>query len=286
MVLRAHLAIAASGVLFGTTFVVVQDAVRDAEPVPFLAVRFLIGALALAPFARRAPRQPGRVRAGAVCGAVLLTGYILQTVGLQYTTPPVSALVTYLLVVIVPIISAVVLRRVPSKPVLVGVALATVGLFLLTGDGVGLGIGRGEVLTLGCAFAFAVHIILLSEWSPRFETTAFTATQMAVAGAASLVPGLFLGGYGFPLRVWLAALYTGITVSALAFALQIWGQRQVGPTRTSLLLMLEPVAAAFLGYVTGDALGPVAAVGAVVILAGVAVAEVPAVEHPEAVDDS
>lgn len=286
MVLRAHLAIAGSGVLFGTTFVVVQDAVRDAEPVPFLAVRFLIGALALAPFARRAPRQPGRVRAGAVCGAVLLTGYILQTVGLQYTTPPVSALVTYLLVVIVPILSAVVLRRVPSRPVLVGVALATVGLFLLTGDGVGLGIGRGEVLTLGCAFAFAVHIILLSEWSPRFETTAFTATQMAVAGAASLVPGLFLGGYGFPLRVWLAALYTGITVSALAFALQIWGQRQVGPTRTSLLLMLEPVAAAFLGYVTGDALGPVAAVGAVVILAGVAVAEVAAVEHPEAVDDS
>lgn len=286
MVLRAHLAIAGSGVLFGTTFVVVQDAVRDAEPVPFLAVRFLIGALALVPFARRAPRQPGRVRAGAVCGAVLLTGYVLQTVGLQYTTPPVSALVTYLLVVIVPVISAVVLRRVPSRPVLVGVALATVGLFLLTGDGVGLGIGRGEVLTLGCAFAFAVHIILLSEWSPRFETTAFTATQMAVAGAASLVPGLFLGGYGFPLRVWLAALYTGLTVSALAFALQIWGQRQVGPTRTSLLLMLEPVAAAFLGYVTGDALGPVAAVGAVVILAGVAVAEVPAVEHPEAVDDS
>lgn len=286
MVLRAHLAIAGSGVLFGTTFVVVQDAVRDAEPVPFLAVRFLIGALALAPFARRAPRQPGRARAGALCGAVLLAGYILQTVGLQYTTPPVSALVTYLLVVIVPVLSAVVLRRVPSRPVLAGVALATVGLFLLTGDGIGLGIGRGEALTLGCAFAFAVHIILLSEWSPRFETTAFTAMQMAVAGAACLVPGLFLGGYGFPLRVWLAALYTGVTVSALAFALQIWGQRQVGPTRTSLLLMLEPVAAAFLGYLTGDALGLVAAAGALLILGGVAVAEAPAVEHPEVVDDS
>ncbi|MBW3669210.1 MAG: DMT family transporter [Actinobacteria bacterium] len=286
MVLRAHLAIAASGVLFGTTFAVVQDAVRDAEPVPFLAVRFLIGALALAPFARRAPRQPGRVRAGVACGAVLLTGYVLQTVGLQYTTPPISALVTYLLVVIVPVLSAVLLRRFPSRPVLAGVVLATVGLFLLTGDRTGLGLGWGEALTLGCAFAFAVHIILLSEWSPRFETTAFTATQMAVAGAASLVPGLFLGGYAFPLRVWLAALYTGITVSALAFALQIWGQRQVGPTRTSLLLMLEPVAAAALGYVTGDALGLVAAAGAVLILAGVAVAEVPAVEHPEAVDDS
>src|SRR5687768_12160770 len=89
--LRAHLAVATAGVLFGTTFVVVQDAVREAEPVPFLAARFLIGAAALAPFARRAPRQPGRTQAGLVCGIALLVGYLFQTVGLQYTTPSVSA---------------------------------------------------------------------------------------------------------------------------------------------------------------------------------------------------
>lgn len=273
MHVRAHLAVAIAGVLFGTTFVVVQDAVRDVEPVPFLAVRFLIGALALAPFARRAPKQPGRSKAAAWCGVALLAGYVFQTVGLQYTTPSVSAFVTYLLVVIVPVLAAVVLRRPPSAPVVVGVVPATAGLFLLTGDAAGIGLHRGELLTLGCALAFAVHIVLLSELSPRFETTAFTAVQLLVVGLACAVPGAFLGGYGFTARAWLAAAYTGVTASALAFALQVYGQRRVGPTRTSLLLMLEPVAAAGLGYAMGEGLGVVAAVGAALILAGVVVAE-------------
>ncbi|HEX2039646.1 MAG TPA: DMT family transporter [Acidimicrobiales bacterium] len=274
MVVRAHLAVALAGVLFGTTFVVVQDAVEHADVVPFLAVRFLVGAAVLAPFARRAPRQPGRLGAGLVAGVALLAGYVFQTVGLQYTTPPVSAFVTYLLVVLVPLIAAVVLRQPPRREVLVGVVLAFTGLVLLSAEDVGrIGLGKGELLTLGCALAFAVHIVLLSNLAPRYDTVTLTAVQLAFVGTACLVPGTLLGGYAFPARVWAAAVYTGVTVSALAFALQVWGQRLVGPTRTSLLLMLEPVAAAALGYALGDSLAPAAVVGAVLILAGVAVAE-------------
>lgn len=269
--LRAHLAVAMAGILFGTTFIVVQDAVEDAGPVPFLAVRFLIGAAVLAPFARRSAPQPGRRRAGVVAGVALLAGYVFQTVGLQYTTSSVSAFITYLLVVLVPLLSALVLRRPPAVGALAGVVLATAGLVLLTGGGTGF--GRGELLTLGCAVAFAIHILLLGEWSVRFETTAFTATQLATVGFACALPGLATGGYGFTARVWLAAGYTGVTVSALAFALQVWGQRRVGPTRTSLLLMLEPVAAALLGAALGERLGWWGAAGAGLILAGIAVSE-------------
>src|SRR5687767_1622372 len=128
-----------------------QDAVKDAEPVPFLAVRFLAGAAMLVPLLlRRPPRRaaPGLWPAGAACAAALLSGYLFQTIGLQYTTSSVSAFVTYLLVVLVPLISAVTLRRVPAPPTLAGVVLATIGLGLLTG-GVS-GVGKGEVLTLGC----------------------------------------------------------------------------------------------------------------------------------------
>ncbi|MGH9153291.1 MAG: DMT family transporter, partial [Acidimicrobiales bacterium] len=257
-------------------FVVVRDAVAEAGVVPFLAVRFLVGAAVLAPFAlRRRPAAPGAGvgRAGAVCGLVLLAGYLLQTVGLQYTTAPVSAFVTYLLVVIVPLISALVLHRRPRPATLAGVAVAAAGLVLLTGEGAGA--GRGELLTLGCAVAFAVHIVLLAELAPRFDTSALTAVQLLVVGAVCLVPGAFLGGYGFPARVWAAALFTGAAVSALAFALQVWGQRRVGPTRTSLLLMLEPVVAAALGHATGERLGARGVAGGLVILAGIVVAEVP-----------
>ncbi len=253
-----------------------KNAVADVEPIPFIAVRFLIGALALAPLALRAGRPRGMVRSGVACGAALLVGYVFQTVGLQYTTSSVSAFVTYLLVVLVPVIAAVTVRRVPTRPTLAGVALATAGLFLLTGRGAG--IGKGEVLTLGCAVAFAVHIVLLSELSGRFPTVAFTAVQLSFVGGIALVVGTFTGGYRFPASAWVAALYTGVVVSAVAFSLQVWGQRVIGPTRTSLLLMVEPVAAAFFGYAAGDRLGPLGVIGAAVILAGIAVAEIPALK--------
>jgi len=274
--LRAHAAVLVAAVLFGTTFVVVRDAVAEVDVVPFLAVRFLVGAAVLAPFAvagRRAAPAEAVGRAGSVCGLVLLAGYLFQTVGLQYTTAPVSAFVTYLLVVIVPVISAVVLRRPPGPAPLTGVVVAAFGLVLLTGEGAG--IGRGEALTLGCAVAFAVHIVLLAELAPRFDAIRLTAVQLLVVGGLCLGPGAFLGGYAFPAEVWVAVVFTGAAVSALAFSLQVWGQRRVGPTRTSLLLMLEPVAAAALGHVTGERLGARGVAGGLVILAGIVVAEVP-----------
>lgn len=272
---RAHAAVALAAVLFGSTFLVVKDAVEVAPVVPFLAVRFLIGAALLAPagWRRGGIRQRGVARAGGLCGVVLLSGYLFQTVGLQYTSSSVSAFVTYLLVVIVPVLAAVVLRRLPDAPVVIGVVLATVGLVALTGGGSLL--HKGPALTLGCAFAFAVHILLLSELSPRFETAALNVVQLAVVGGACLVVGFFTGGYGFPLHAWLAALYTGAASTALAFSLQVWGQRRVGPTRTSLLLTIEPVSAALLGAVAGDRLGLHGAVGALLILAGIFAAEFP-----------
>ncbi|HEV7887064.1 MAG TPA: DMT family transporter [Acidimicrobiales bacterium] len=270
--MRAHLAVAAAAVLFGTTFLVVKDAVEVAPVASFLGVRFMVGALLLVP-AARGRWEPGVVRAGVACGAALATGYLFQTVGLQYTSSSMSAFVTYLLVVIVPVLSAVWLRRRPDGPVVLGVVLAVAGLVALTG---GLsGLGRGEVLTLGCALAFAVHILLLAGFAPRFDTAALNVVQLAVVGGACLAIGLFTGGYGFAGRAWVAALYTGAATTALAFTLQVWGQRRVGPSRTSLLLMIEPVSAAVLGAATGEHLGLHGVAGAVLILLGIVVAEVP-----------
>ena len=262
-----------AGVLFGSTFVVMKDAVADVEPIPFIAVRFLIGAAVLAPWASRSRWRPSTMRAGFWCGLALLAGYIFQTVGLQYTSSSVSAFITYMLVVLVPVIAAVTVRRIPTAPTAAGVALATAGLVLLTGGDAGF--GKGEWLTLGCAISFAIHIVLLSQFSPRSSTALLTAVQLALVGGVALVIGAFAGGYSFPLSAWLAAIYTGVAVSAVAFALQVWGQRVIGPTRTSLLLMIEPVAAAFFGYGVGDRLGVTGVTGAVLILGGIAVAEVP-----------
>ncbi|MCU1448448.1 MAG: permease [Acidimicrobiales bacterium] len=265
------MALVGAAFFFGTTFVVVKDAVARAEPVPFLAVRFLIGAVVVWPLAARRPSTPGTTRAGALCGLALLAGYIFQTIGLQYLSSSVSAFVTYLLVLIVPVLSAAVLRRMPSRPTLAGIVLAALGLFLL--NGAATSFGKGELLTLGCAFFFATHIVLLAEFAPRHDALRLNAIQLTVVGVGCLLPGLFAGGYDFPLSVWLAALYTGVAASAVAFGFMVWAQRRVSPSRTALLLMLEPVFAAIVGAITGDHLGLLGVTGAALILVGVLVAE-------------
>lgn len=268
----AHLALVVAAFFFGTTFVVVKDAVKDVGPVPFLAVRFAIGAAVLLPLARRGRPSRGWVAAGVWCGLALLAGYVFQTVGLQYTSSSRSALITYLLVLIVPVIAAVRTRRPPAGLAVVGIATSLVGLFFL--NGASLAFGKGEALTLLCALAFAVHIILVADRSPRHDTFRLTAVQLAVVAVGCAIPGFFTGGYDFTARAWWAAAYLGVAASALAFALMVWAQQHIPPARTALLLMMEPVFAAAAGYAVGDRLGVTGAVGAALILVGITVVEV------------
>ena len=157
-----------------------------------------------------------------------------------------------------------------------GVALAVGGLLALTagaGGGDGLGLGKGELLSVACAVAFAVHIVILGAVAPKHDVTALNCVQFAVVAGLLVVPGALGGGYGFTASAWWAALYTGVVVSAVAFALQLYGQRRVSPSRTALVLMLEPVFAALLGWVDGERLGALGALGAGLILAGILVSE-------------
>ena len=282
----ASLALVAAALLFGSTFLVVQDAVESVEPLPFLAVRFAIGTAVLAPLALRRGttdvRTPGLVRAGVVAGLALTAGYVLQTVGLQSTTSSVSAFLTYLLVVFVPLIVAVRTRRPPPWPTAAGVLLAVGGLALL-GGGPDVGTGRGELLTLGCALAFAVHLLVLADAAPRFPVAALSAVQFAVVTAVLVVPGSLAGGYDLDTGAWAAAAYTGVAVTGLGLGLQAWGQRRVSATPAALLLLIEPVAAAVLGFAAGERLGLTGGAGALLILAGILVSElaVPVAPRPE-----
>jgi drug/metabolite transporter (DMT)-like permease len=282
----ASLALVAAALLFGSTFLVVQDAVESVEPLPFLTVRFAIGTAALAPLALRRGttdlRTPGLLKAGALAGVALTAGYVLQTIGLQYTTSSVSAFLTYLLVVFVPLIVAVRTRRLPPWPTVAGVAIAVGGLALL-GGGPDVGAGRGELLTLGCALAFAVHLLVLADAAPRLPVAALSAVQFAVVAGVLVVPGVLAGGYRFDGGAWAAAVYTGVAVTAVGLGLQAWGQRRVSATRAAILLLIEPVSAAVLGFAAGERLGMAGGAGAALILAGILVSElaVPVAPRPE-----
>jgi drug/metabolite transporter (DMT)-like permease len=256
---------------FGSTFLVVQDAVADVEVIPFLGLRFTIAALVLVPVAlRRAPSRH-ELRHGAFAGATLLAGYVLQTVGLQHTSAAASAFITYLLVVLVPVIGFVALGRRPHPVTFVSIVLAVGGLALLTGGETGL--GRGEVLTLGCALCFAAHIVVLGEVATRHDPVRLTAIQAATVGVGCGIPGLALGGYSFPASAHAAAAFTGVFATAVAFLLMVVAQRVVSPARAALVLLLEPVFAGALSALRGEGLGPAAAAGAALILVAVALDE-------------
>jgi drug/metabolite transporter (DMT)-like permease len=277
------LALVGAALCFGGTFLVVQDAIERVEPVPFLAVRFTIGALVLWPIARRRPASAGEWRDGARSGAALLAGYVLQTVGLQYTDSATSAFLTYLLVVFVPVLGFVVHRRRPHRITLLAIALAVVGMVLLTdpgGSGTTAGFGRGEVLTVGCALAFAAHVIILGTTARRHDPFRLTAIQVSFVGLACAVPGAFLGGYRFPAPALAAAAATAVVATAGAFVLQVTGQRTVPPSRAALLLLLEPVFAAVLAQRQGDPLGATQLVGAGVILAAIVLSELVSARSP------
>ena len=162
----------------------------------------------LLPFALGRPSAPGELRVGVVAGLCLLVGYLFQTVGLQYTSSTTSAFITYLLVVFVPILTAVMTRRPPERTIIVAVVLAVTGLLLMSG---GLdGFGRGGAAHAGRRVPFAVHILILSRTSHRYDPVRLTCWQVAVVSLACIGPGIGSGGYAFDAGVWAAAVFCGV----------------------------------------------------------------------------
>ncbi|MDX1449979.1 MAG: DMT family transporter [Acidimicrobiia bacterium] len=225
--------------LFGVTFVVVKAAVETVDPLAFVGWRFLIGGLALLLLA--IPRTNGVWRDGVIAGTWLFAGYGLQTGGLTLTGATNSALITGLYVVFVPLLAAVVRRRSPSPWAVVGVVLGFIGTALLTVRD-DLTLGAGDLLTVGCAVAFAGHIVTIARQAPRHPVIPYTTVQLLTTAALGLGGSLVFEGPGLPdSSGWPAIILTGLGVSAIAYLLQVWAQNQVGPSRTAILLTLEPV---------------------------------------------
>ena len=274
--------LATCSLLFGSTFLVMKHAVSQLAPLPFLALRFGVAALVLTPLSLSRTKTPGVGRDGAIAGTALLLGFVLQVYGLQHTSSSQSAFITYLLVVLVPIMEALLVRVLPRMLSIAGVALALVGLVLIahadTGASLTGGFGRGEWLTFGCAVAFAIHIVILGRVAHRHDPIRFTLAQLwVVAGvcAALSVPGLLSpAGVGrIDMGLAGAVLYTGIAATALAFVLMVAGQQIVQPSRAALIFLIEPVSAAVFGYAAGDRLGSAGVIGAVCILIAIVMSE-------------
>src|SRR3954454_8760784 len=173
------LALLAVTAVWGVTFVQVKDAVAIYPLFAFLAVRFAIATATLAPVA--APRLrglgAGGAAAAALLGALLAAGYALQTAGLERTTVSSAGFVTGMYVVLTPVIALAAFRLRVGAAAWGGVALATAGLALLSG--IHGGSPAGDLLVLAGAAVYALQIVLMERYAPRYDPLAFTAGEMA-----------------------------------------------------------------------------------------------------------
>jgi drug/metabolite transporter (DMT)-like permease len=272
----AFVALIAVTAVWGVTFVQVKDAVELYPLFGFLALRFAIASVVLAvPAAGRLRTlgRPGWV-AGSGLGLLLAAGYGLQTAGLERTTVSSAGFITGLYVVFTPLLALLLFRTRVGGAVWVGVALAVVGLTMLSG--IGAGDPLGDLLVLLGSAAYSVQIVLMERYAPRFDPIAFTEAELLAAFAGFAVVAVALGQVEIPhgWTVWGALLVTGIFASALAFLVQTWAQRRTSATRTALAFALEPVWAGVFGFwLAGDRLGAVGWGGCAVIMAGIVIAE-------------
>ncbi len=274
----AELALAVVCLFWGSTFVLVKQALADVSTVLFLALRFSAATLILAAMYKlRGGKLTWKgVGAGVLTGSLLYAGYLTQTVGLRYTTPATSGFLTGLYIVMVPILSAIVYRRMPGVAEWLGIVFAAVGMGLLTLNSARFELGLGELLTLACAFAFAWHILALGHFSKRMGTDWLTLLQIAscafIANATFWWVEPVVIRWSPPLVVALAV--TAVLATALAFWIQTWAQARTTPTRAALIFALEPVFAWLTSWlVEGEVLTPRALAGAGCILAGILLVE-------------
>jgi drug/metabolite transporter (DMT)-like permease len=284
---RADLALTLVAVVWGATFVMVKQALHEISTMYFLALRFGLASLCmLVPFLPAFRKMPAAtlwrgLRGGTVAGAFLCLGYILQTFGLKYTSAGNSGFLTGLNIVLVPMIGAAVFRRWPQIRELLGVAMAAAGLATLTIPSMDGGfslihLNRGDLLTIGCAIAFACHLLVLGYYSQRERFEAVAVGQIVCAAILSLL-SLSIEA---PRIVWsrpvvAALLVTAVLGTAGAFGIQTWAQQFTTPTRTALIFALEPVVAlATAVLVGGERLTAAAIIGGALILAGIVTVEI------------
>ena len=271
--MRPLLALVAVTAVWGVTFVQVKDAVAIYPVLPFLAVRFGIASVILVP---AVPRLRGLGRAGVVAavgaGALLGTGYVFQTLGLERTSVSSAGFITGMYVVLTPLIALALFRFRVGAAVWAGVGLATVGLAMLAG--IHAGSAAGDLLVLAGAAVFSLQIVLMERYAPLYDPFAFTLVEMLVAFAGLSIAALPNAAVPHGWTVWGALIVTGVFASALGFLVQTWAQRRTSATRTALVFTLEPVWAALFGYtLAGDRLGAVGWGGCALIMAAIVLAE-------------
>ncbi len=246
------LALLAVAAAWGSTFFLTKDLLTRMDVADYLALRFLIAAVALLLIYPSAIGRLSRLDRGRAVALGITYGIaqLVQTEGLRHTDASVSGFVTGMYVVFTPLLAAVILRHKLGRWAWVAVALATVGLGVLALRGFSM--GPGELLTLASAGLYALHIIGLGAWSTPENAFGLSALQMVVITCVCAV-GAIPGGFSVPSNAtdWISVVYMALIAGALALIVQTWAQAHLTPTRAAIAMTMEPVFASSFAVLFG-----------------------------------
>lgn len=269
--------------IWGSTFLIVQQTIKLTGPFTFLAMRFCIATLVLAViFHKRLARiTHAELFTGSLIGVFLFSTYALQTTGLQYITSSKAGFITGMYVPLVAILAVPLLRQKPTLSSIVGVIFSVAGVTLISVNrSFQFTFGLGELLVMGCALTSALHVIFISKFAPRVDAINLAIVQIAFTAVLSLI-AIPIASEPFvlpPLPVWGSALFMGVAATAFALAVMNKVQQFVTSTHATLIYALELVWVAMLGYAAGEQLSLFAWIGCASIFLGIITSELPLAE--------
>lgn len=275
--------------IWGMAFIAQSVGMNLIGPFTFQAIRCLLGVLFLFPvtilFDRKIGvkeslkkwKNPTLWISGIVCGVALFIATSLQQVGLVYTTPGKAGFLTAMYIVLVPILGIFVHRK-PGINALFSVILALIGLYLLSFTNIS-NVNIGDLFMIGCAFAFAVQILLIDRFAQQLDGLRLNCVQALVVSILS-VPGILLNQETIDMNTilscWLPLCFAGVLSMGVGYSLQIVGQKRLEPTAASLIMSLESVFSALGGWLLlRNTMTPAELTGCALVFAGVIVSQLP-----------
>ncbi len=245
--------------IWGLGFSITQIAVDTGfRPFTIMSGRFLIGSVVLALIFRRRIVHLNKptLKWGMLTGVLLFAGFAFQTFGIVYTTPAKNAMITQMMVIMIPFVLWVFYKRRPTSKAFIGAVIALLGGVILTINFNQLtAINIGDVLSFACAVMVALHVVLSAEIAkrPNVDPVVYTLIQFAFAAAASL---MLASTEQLPIisniTQWWPLLFLGILNTAWGFTIQTYAHKYSNASRTSIIVTSEALFAAIFSVLLGQ----------------------------------
>lgn len=249
---KANLILTTSSMAWGTSYIFMKLGIEGLSPLMLMALRtgiaFLI--LVLIFFKRLLKVNKRLLLYSAITGFLLFTNLTPILYGLNTITASQSGFILSTTVVLVPVIHAVISRRLPEHHVRLGIIIVLIGMVLINGGDI-FAVKPGTLLCMLSAFSYSINIVLNSYFTRQVDPLALGVYQQGFTCLYSIIGLLVFGSPIFPSTTldWISVLGLALLSSAYGFVVQTVVQQYTTPENTGFLFSLEPIFAAIFSFI-------------------------------------